>query len=258
MRRFSLLDVAPTIASVLGIYLPEPDGRPIEDAMGWECKDVILLIVDSLGYTLYKWLEPDLKNIHALASNGLTFEAETVSNRTTPSIASILSGLTPEHHGICDKAGAKKSSLLSLPEIASSSGLKSAVIMEKSGAEVYDGLIEIIGGISDSLSPDDFDRETCRLSLEALSQRPRLLVSYFIGIDKLVHLGMGPREIRNAAVSIDRYVGEIVRAAQPGTLIILCGDHTVHAGRLKRTSGPFSVALIMSCKGLQQSAIQLR
>jgi arylsulfatase A-like enzyme len=56
-----------------------------------------------------------------LAKAGILFKADVVSDRTTPAIASILSGLLPEHHGIYDKAGAKESSLLSLPEIAWSS-----------------------------------------------------------------------------------------------------------------------------------------
>ncbi len=251
MRNHSLLDIAPTVARVLGIELPQCDGQPIEEVIGWGCRNVILLIADSLGYSLYKWLESDLKNIHALASDGLLLDAEIVSNRTTPSIASILSGLLPEHHGIWDKAGAKESSLLSLPEIASSSGLRSAVIMETSGAEVYEGLIEITRGIPDSLSPEKFDRSACRMTLDALSHDPSLLVSYFIGIDKTVHMGLGPREIRNAAIFIDRCVGEIISAATPGTLIILCGDHTVHAGLLKRVQEPYCVALIMGHKGLQ-------
>lgn len=248
MRRFSLLDVAPTVARVLGIDIPGPDGHPIEEVMGWGCKNVILVIVDSLGYDLYRWLEPDLKNINALALKGLLLKAETVANRTTPAIASILSGLTPEHHGILDKAGAKESSLLSLPEIASSSGLKSAVIMERNGAEVYEGLIEIVGGVSDSLSPKEFDGEACRQSLEALSSRPRLLVSYFLGIDKTAHLGLGPKEIRDAAIFIDCCIGEIVCAALPETLVVICGDHTVHAGPLKRTEGPYYIALILGSR----------
>ncbi len=146
---------------------------------------------------------------------------------------------------ILDKAGAKESSLLSLPEIASSSGLKTAVVMEKNGAEVYEGLIEIVGGIPDTLSPRDFDLESCRMTKKALSQMPRLLVSYFIGIDKTVHMGCGLEAIRVAAIAVDRCLGEVIRAAEPDTLVILCGDHPVHAGQLKRTREPYSVALIL-------------
>ncbi|MGA9097859.1 MAG: alkaline phosphatase family protein [Methanotrichaceae archaeon] len=245
MRKYSLVDIAPTIAKVLRIDLPRSDGCPIEEVTGWECKNVILIIVDSLGYELYRWLEPDLKNMQEIASKGFLLRAEAVSNRTTPAIASILSGLIPEHHGIYDKAGAIESSILSLPEIASCSGLRSAVIMERNGAEVYQGLIEIIGGVSDSLSPKEFDSEIHRLSLDAISYSPRLLVSYYIGIDKTVHLGLGPKQIKDAAMFIDNCIGKLIRAVKQETMVIICGDHAVHAGALKRTHEPYCVALIV-------------
>jgi predicted AlkP superfamily pyrophosphatase or phosphodiesterase len=249
MKPVSLLDVAPTLARILGISLPRSDGLPIEAVAEWGCRNAVLLIVDSLGYDLFRWLSPRLENMSRLAKTGVLFEANVVSNHTTPAIASILSGLQPEHHGIYDKAGAKESSILSLPEIASSCGLKTAVVMEKNGAEVYEGLIETVRGIPDTLRPEDFDRESCRMTLEALHQGPRLLVSYFIGIDKAVHMGLGPDEIREAAIIIDRCLGEIFCAAEPDTLIVLCGDHPVHAGQLKRTHEPYCVALIMGKAG---------
>ncbi|MFB3763697.1 MAG: alkaline phosphatase family protein [Methanotrichaceae archaeon] len=244
MRSYSLVDIAPTIAGILGICLTDADGRPIEEIMDCGCKNVILIIVDSLDYGLYRWLKPDMKNMQAIESDGVLLSAEAVSNHTTPAIASILSGLMPEHHGIYDKAGAKASSILSLPEIASSSGLKSAVIMERSGAEVYEGLIEIIGGVSDSLSATEFDSEILRLSLDAVRRRPRLLVTYFLGIDRTAHLGMGLGQIKDAAVFIDDCIGKLVRAVEQETVVIICGDHTVHAGPLKRIHGPYCVALI--------------
>lgn len=244
-RLFSLLDVAPTIASVLGIDLSKTDGHSIDVVEKWGCRNVVLIIIDSLGYDLYQWLEPQLESIPALARDGLLLRAETVSNHTTPAIATILSGLLPEHHGILDKAGAKESSTISIPEIASASGLKTAVIMEQNGADVYQGLIEITGGIPDSISPEDFDYEVCRMTLQAIAQRPRLLVAYFIGIDKSVHLGRGPKEIKEAAQIIDRCVGKILCAAEEQTLFIICGDHPIHAGGLRRIKGPFAVALIL-------------
>jgi predicted AlkP superfamily pyrophosphatase or phosphodiesterase len=246
MSHFSHLDIAPTVANVLGISLPKSDGRPIDAVASWGCKNVVLIIVDSLGYDLYMWMHPGLKNISALEAQGFVFKAKAASNHTTPSIASILSGLLPEHHEIFDKQGAKDSSLPSIPEIASASGLKSAVIMEENGAQVYQGLIEIVGAVSDKLSAAQFDREICRMTLDALSRRPKLLVSYFIGIDKIVHMGLGLKDILEAALFIDRCVGKIVRAADAKTLFILCGDHPVHSGRLKRTKEPYCIALILA------------
>jgi predicted AlkP superfamily pyrophosphatase or phosphodiesterase len=84
------------------------------------------------------------------------------------------------------------------------------------------------------------------MTCQALLKRPRLLVSYFIGIDKSVHLGLGREGIRKAALLIDRCIGEIVRAADEETLFIICGDHPIHAGPLKRTRGPYCVAMIMA------------
>lgn len=253
MRQVSQVDIAPTIARVLGITIPEVDGRPIRGVEGWNCRNVVLIIVDSLGYDLYLRLEPDLKNIPALARSGLLLRAKAVSTHTSSSIASILSGLLPKHHGIFDKMSAKKSGMPSIPDVASSWGLRSAVVMEKEGAEVYRDKIEFTAGIPDSLSPEDFDRESCRQSLEALSMKPRLLVSYFIGMDKTVHMGLGLRDIRSVATSIDRCVCEIASATQAETMVILCGDHPVHAGKLKRTQGPNYVALILAKTKIRSS-----
>jgi hypothetical protein len=249
MPRFSLLDIAPTAARALGIVLPECDGHVIDLVDGWGCRNVVLIIVDSLGYYLYKWLEPSLRHMPVLAQGGFLLQAESVSFHTTPAIASILSGLLPEHHGIFDKEGAKESEILSLPEVASSRGLKSAVVMEKNGAEVYQGLIDVIGAVSDALPSQEFDRKICLISQEALAQGPRLLVSYFIGIDKAVHAGQGLEGIKEAACCIDSCIGRLAANLERDTLMVICGDHPVHAGRLKRAEAPYSVALILSRGG---------
>lgn len=246
MRSFSQLDVAPTAALVLGLQLPRADGQPIEMAVAGGCKNVALIIIDSLGYDLLIWLLPALECMRALCAEGQLLRAIAVSNHTTPAIASILSGLLPEHHGIFDKAGAKESPVLSLPEIAAASGLKCAVIMEQNGADVYRGSIEIVHGIPDSIPPQDFDKEACRLTCQALLSGPRLLVSYFIGIDKSVHLGGGRDGIKEAALLIDRCLDEILRTANDETLFIICGDHPIHAGPLKRTKEPYCVAMILA------------
>lgn len=243
---FSQLDIAPTAAHILGLELPKPDGHPIDLALARSSKNVAIIIIDSLGYDLLMWLLPSLENMRDLSAVGQLLRITAVSNHTTPAIASILCGLLPEHHGIFDKAGAKESRILSLPEISSISGQSCAVIMEQNGAEVYEGLIDMVYGISDRIPPQDFDQEACRMTCLALRERPRLLVSYFIGIDKSVHLGQGLEGIKKAALLIDRCIGEIVRAADEETLFIICGDHPVHAGPLKRTRGPYFVAMILA------------
>jgi predicted AlkP superfamily pyrophosphatase or phosphodiesterase len=242
----SQLDIAPTIASILGLELPQRDGRAIEAVVDWGCKSVALIIVDSLGFDLFHWLMPDMANMNLLSQEGLLLRARSVSNHTTPAIASILSGLLPQHHKILDKAGAKVSSILSLPEIAASAGMSCAVIMEQNGADVYQGLIKTVRGIPDSIPPQEFDKEACRLTCQALLDQPDLLVTYFIGIDKNVHLGTGLEGIREGALLIDRCIGQIMSLADEDRLLIICGDHPIHAGALKRDREPYCVAMILA------------
>lgn len=243
---YSQLDIAPTAALTLGLELPRRDGRAIDQAVSWGCKNVVLIIVDSLGYDLLESLLPDLESMRGLLEDGLLIKAVSVSNRTTLAIASILSGLLPEHHGIFDKAGAKESSVLSLPEIAASAGQSCAVIMEQNGAEVYEGLVGSVYGIPDSIPPDEFDEAACRLTRLALMNGPRLLVTYFIGIDKSAHLGHGIEGIREAALLIDSCLGKVAKMADEETLLIVCGDHPIHAGPLKNEKEPYCVAIILA------------
>lgn len=51
-RTFSQLDIAPTVARLLGIQLPLNDGRAIDLVEGWGCRNAAIIIVDSLGYDL--------------------------------------------------------------------------------------------------------------------------------------------------------------------------------------------------------------
>jgi hypothetical protein len=44
-------------------------------------------------------------------------------------------------------------------------------------------------------------------------------------------------------------VGEMVQAAPARSLIVICGDHPIHAGNLKRTQEPYDVALILARAG---------
>ncbi|MDQ1262320.1 MAG: Type phosphodiesterase / nucleotide pyrophosphatase [Euryarchaeota archaeon] len=242
----SQIDIAPTAALILDLQLPKPDGRAVDFTVARGCKNVAIIIIDSLGYDLFMWLLPALENMRDLCADGQLLRITAVSNHTTPAIASILCGLLPEHHEIFDKAGAKESRIKSLPEIAAASGQSCAVIMEQNGAEVYQGLIKVVHGIPDSIPPQDFDREACAVTCQALREKPRLLVSYFIGIDKSVHLGLGRKGIKEAALLIDRSIGEIVKTANEETLFIICGDHPIHAGPLKRTRGPYCVAMILA------------
>lgn len=243
-RRFRLVDVAPTMARVLGLEMPLADGRPIE-IEGWGCHSVVLLIVDSLGYELYRVLEGDLPNMRALARDGLLLKAESVATSTTPAIASILTGLLPHNHGVYDTKAASESNIRSLMETASMKGVSTAVVMEEMGARTFEGFVRVVKGVPGGLSALVFDQEVRKGALEALATAPRVLVAHFIGIDRVAHQGGDMEAIKNVATAIDDHVGAVAKASRPRTLIIVCGDHPLHAGELKDAFDSNQVALML-------------
>ncbi len=244
-RSIRLIDVAPTMARVLGVRTPPIDGRPIDEVKGWGCDRVVLAIVDSLGYGLYNTLEPDLHEMRSMAEEGLLLKAECVASTTTPAIASILTGLMPKNHGITNTGQASESKIRSLLEWASSEEVRSAVVMEEEGAQTFEGFVPVVMGVSKSLGVEDFDRKILSQSLAALSADPRLLVAHFVGIDRVAHLGGGIEEIGSAASAIDGHLKDLGAAIPERTMVIVCGDHPLHAGVLKGVFDTKNVALIL-------------
>ena len=107
VKKHSLLQIAPTIAEIFSIPL-KTDAKSLDDVLNFVHKSgkrgnfrVILLVIDSLDWQFFKDFAYSLRRMHALASSGLLFKCDTVSEHTTPAIASILTGLRPESHGIC-------------------------------------------------------------------------------------------------------------------------------------------------------------
>ncbi|HII06092.1 MAG TPA: alkaline phosphatase family protein, partial [Methanotrichaceae archaeon] len=228
---------------------PPIDGRPIDEVVGWGCDRVVLVIVDSLGYGLYKALEQNLPKIRSMAGGGLLLKAECVAPSTTPAIASILTGLMPHNHGISNTGEASESEIRSLLEWASSENVISAVVMEEEGARTFEGFVSMVEGVPKSLSVRDFDREILAHSLAALETDPRLLVAHFIGIDRIAHLGGGIDDVREAASAIDGHLGDLAAAIPRRTMMLVCGDHPLHAGELKGVFDSKHVALILWKKG---------
>jgi len=228
---------------------PPIDGRPIEEVEGWDCDRAVLAIVDSLGYGLYKALEPDLPKMRSMAKEGFLLKAECVAPSTTPAITSILTGLMPKNHGISNTGQASESAIRNLLEWASSEKVRSAVVMEVEGARTFEGFVSTVMAVPKSLNVRDFDREILAQSLAALEMDPMLLVAHFVGIDRIAHLGGGIDEIKKAASVIDGHLGDIVAAVPERTMVIVCGDHPLHAGMLKGVFDSKDVALILWKKG---------
>jgi len=217
------VDVAPTIAEVLGFKFP-CEGKPINKIVSFSkhCNYITLLIVDSLGFKQYiKW-KHRFKFVSKIEKSGLLFKCFTYSHYTTPSIATLLCGLKPEKHQVWKTEDAYKSTVKNILVVASKLGYKTAVIMEKLGAMSFQNRINIVKPVENISNIKKFDETICSQTINTIkSFSPNLVIAHLRTLDKL---GFKPEAIFH----IDSIIEEITEKCKPGTLLLICGDHPPH------------------------------
>jgi predicted AlkP superfamily pyrophosphatase or phosphodiesterase len=264
----STIDIAPTISRLLKVPMVPPSGRPIPEvedyAKGKGCKRAVIIVVDSLGYSLYWRLCPVMKNLHKTAKSWLLFKCQSPATITSPAIASIFTGYRPEEHNIYSTSDiyaetAKDSEnpkLRSIMEWAYRAGMKVAAVIETEGAESFRGRIKDFYGVPNSEDIIDYDHKITEYALHALKDKPDILAVHLRALDRYSHRAESWKEMKKAAKNIDKNLEEIFRNAEKGTIFFICGDHAVHGGdkwlknatleELKNHENNY-VALIVGC-----------
>ena len=223
LREVEQVDVAPSIASVLGLSFP-CDGAVIEEVVGYagNCKRVILAIVDSLGYEEYVKNRSGSPFMSSMEAQGLLLKCLSYTKHTTPSIASILCGLRPGKHGIRRTEDAYVRKIKCLPEAAYEKGLKVVVVMEEYGALSFQGLVTSVKPIRDGPDVLEFDEESCRHAVSAVKELdPNLLVLHLRSLDVL---GFVPASVKQ----VDRSLKTIAESLINEATFFVVGDHPPH------------------------------
>jgi len=213
------IDIAPTIASILKIAF-QCDGTPIPEIIVYSqgCVKIILLIVDSFGYSCYlNWLSFFDLSIR----NGVLCKCKINADKTTPAIASILSGKRPENHKVYTTEDVYKSEFKSILEAASKLGFKTAVVMEERGALTFKNRINIVKPVKNREDIIIFDEEIKKGVLEALMEKCDLITAHFRILDKLSYK---PETVK----IVNENITSIIKACEFNSLIIICGDHPPH------------------------------
>jgi len=232
----SLLQIAPTIASYFGVHLVSP-AHPIEQILKFAYSHypvphtVTLVVIDSLDLKLYYELGNELRTVHELVEQvGLLFECDTVSNHTTPAIASILTGLEPESHGILTSDDVGKSKIKSILELMEEEGKQAGAVIERKGAEPLIGKLSYVYGVKDREGMDiiEYDKiiKEHTISILRNGESVQMVFSHIRTIDRFAHRGW---DLHLAATVTERNVNEIADAvaARQG-LLLICGDHQAH------------------------------
>ena len=178
------IDIAPTISRLLKIPMVPPTGRPIPEVESYakerSCKRAVIIVVDSLGYSLYNYFTPIMKNLSKIAEKGLLFRCKSPATITSPAIASIFTGYLPEEHNIYSTADiytertkdSENPRLKSIMEWACRAGMKASAVIESEGAESFRGRIKDFYGVPNSEDILDYDLQITNYALRALKEKP--------------------------------------------------------------------------------------
>jgi predicted AlkP superfamily pyrophosphatase or phosphodiesterase len=233
--KYTQLDIAPTISSLLGFEIPDKDGREIEEIRVY-CEDknidqILLIVVDGVGASLCKKLNGALAQFHALSEEGLFFEIRSLAPRiTTPNIGTILTGYTPKHHRLYEAADTFYTPVKSILEIASDNGIKSGIVIELLGAKAMSNRVDLAMGVENLHGIIDYDRRITKLALKAFDlEGIQLMMVHLRAVDNCVHhYAKAWDDIIFSAQTIDQNCATFCSGLHKPTLILVTSDHPVH------------------------------
>ncbi|HUV73762.1 MAG TPA: alkaline phosphatase family protein [Anaerolineae bacterium] len=221
----SIADIAPTAATALGLSVPsEATGRPLPVP---SADRVALIFLDGFGYVRYSeaLAEGSIPNLAALGEPLVALT--TYPSITSVSTASLLTGASPDVHGV-DQRGIRKTDTETLFDVATSAGLKVVAVEGESLSFALRGAeLELSADLDGNGSTDD---NVLASTLDVLrTGPPDVLFVHFHGIDDTGHgYGPGSPEESAAVEEVDSAVGRIVEMLPEGTLIVVFADHGMH------------------------------
>jgi hypothetical protein len=247
----SQLQIAPTLADFFGVHLTSRV-HPVEQILkvmyARNPHVVVLVVIDSLDFQVYLDYADELAVLHELVErdDGLLFECETVSNHTTPAIASILTGLQPESHKIRTSEDVGKSKVNSILEILDDAGKPTAVVLETAGTKPLVGRLSYVFAVDDREDIVEYDTLIKTHTISVLNQHEvRFVFSHLRAIDRFAHRGW---DLRVAARVTNENMKEIAKAVgEQNGMLVICGDHEAHLKARKTSQGKKTVPLIVCC-----------
>ncbi|MBC7248901.1 MAG: alkaline phosphatase family protein [Anaerolineae bacterium] len=221
----SITDIAPTVASALGLPAPqEATGRVLTDV---RAEHVVLLFLDAYGYIRHQEALAEGLNPRIAALGEPLCAVTTYPTQTPVSTASLLTGAPPLVHGVRTR-GIRQTDAETLFDKLTAAGRRGVAV---EGGQLAFNLrnaeIVLSGDKDGNGGTDDNTYANTLAVLEA--GVPDLLLVHFHGIDDVGH-EYGPlTPPEEAKISeVDGYVGDIVDRLPPGTLVILFADHGMH------------------------------
>jgi len=235
----SILDIAPTMADVLGLPdLPDSTRGTVSNE---NAKHGVMILLDGTQYQKLLSLIsagklPFFETLPEI-SQGLTVYPPV----TTSATAALLTGTPPDVNGVYGY-GYRSTEITTLFDLAVNNG-KRVVAVE--GASLAFNLRNAETSLSGDRDGNGFsDDNVFRNSLDVIhSDMPDLLYIHFHEIDDMGHTyGPDSEEYESAIIRVDEYLAEIFQALPADTLIAIFADHGMHATENSGNHGTLTAA----------------
>jgi hypothetical protein len=221
----SITDIAPTAAVALGLPIPsQATGRPLPVP---SAERLLLIFLDGFGYVRYTEAVADglIPNLEGLGKPLVALT--TYPPITSVSTASLLTGATPDVHGV-DESGIRKTDTETLFDVAASAGLRIRAVEGESLAFALRGAEPQLSADFDGNGSTDDNVLANTLKILRADDWDVLFV-HFHGIDDAGHTyGPGAAEECAAVRGVDAAVGRILELVPEDTLVIIFADHGMH------------------------------
>lgn len=223
--KLSIMDIAPTMADVLGLpNLPDTERRSVRNA---NAKHGVLILLDGLQH----------QKLMSLISSGKLPFFETLPEIsmgltvyppiTTTATAAVLTGTLPSVNGVYGY-GYRSTELSTLFDLAADAG-KRVVAVE--GSSLSFNLRNAETTLSGDRDGNGYsDDNVYQNSLDVIrSDMPDLLFIHFHEIDDMGHTyGPDSTEYEDAIIRVDDYLSNILQGLPEDSFIIIFADHGMH------------------------------
>ncbi len=220
-------DIAPTIATALGVPIPEDaTGDVLETFVS---SQVLMLFLDGFGYVRYtEALAEDLiPNLATLAPP--LIGVSVYPPCTAVASASVLTGAPPQVHGATQR-NIRKTETQTLFDVLADAGRRVVAIEGNAlSFNLRNAELQLSGDRDGNGGTDDNVLANTLAVLEEEGM-PDLLWVHFHGIDDAGHTyGPGGAEEEAKIREVDAAVARVIQAVPEGTLVVIFADHGMHS-----------------------------
>lgn len=216
-------DIAPTLAKILNLDYNIPTGRSIGIEKKYFGRKILLAIIDSFDWSLYQKFGK--RTIEELSKEFEEYKISSSAKITSPSIATILTGLEPNEHNVFSTEDAKKSDSLNLPEFAFKNGIKTTVVMEAEGAKTFLRTLNSVTAVEDTDNVDKFDHEILEGVKKGI-EKYDFIVCHLRTVDEYLHQNKSLKDIKDG---LNHILNRTYNLGRKGNfVIIITGDHKAH------------------------------